>query len=333
VVQCWQWKRAKNQGEIAMLAENLGVERGAVAGAVASSGREPGKFFPGKLPPTPRDLEVHRLVRIRQVPTRLVAELTGISQTRVCQVAAKVESFLADLAPGEKDEARLRQLVCVEECIAHERLDRLYEENMEAWRASQGEVQVTRESPSLLGASRTIRTEPRFGDTRYTIAAMRIARVQMRIPNHGLLAKAYALAEEQYGDDPEHSAAAWDWDAMDEAIQGEYSSLSSASGASAAPPQPSAKTASSHPLDGACSRNATEQALHSRMASLLKRTSLHDQATYDDGEFGPSMLEAAEMTPVQTGPERLPLNRKERRKRQRELERKKGRTKNAECRT
>ena len=304
-----------------MLAENLGVERGAVAGSVAGGGREPGKFFPGKLPPTPRDLEVHRLVRIRQVPTRLVAELTGISQTRVCQVAAKVESFLADLAPGEKDAARLRQRVCVEECIAHERLDRLYEENMEAWRASQGEVQVTRESPSLLGGTRTIRTEPRFGDTRYTIAAMRIARVQMRIPNHGLLAKAYALAEEQYGDDPEHSAEAWDWDAMDDAIRGDFDSTSPASPAPAsATPQPSANTASSHPLDGACSPNATEQALHNRMASLLKRTSTDDQATYDEGEFGPSMLEAAEMTPVQTGQERLPLNRKERRKRQRELE-------------
>jgi hypothetical protein len=314
-----------------MIAENLGVERGAVAGSVAGGGREPGKFFPGKLPPTPRDLEVHRLVRIRQVPTRLVAELIGISQTRVCQVAAKVESFLADLAPGEKDESRLRQLVCVEECIAHERLDRLYEENMEAWRASQGEVQITRESPSLLGASRTIRTEPRFGDTRYTIAAMRIARVQMRIPNHGLLAKAYALAEERYGDDPEHSAAGWDWDAMDEAIQGEYATavqgeyapLSPASGAAAATPQPSAKTAGSHPLDGACSPHAPEQPPRSRLASLLKDTSLHDHATYDEGEFGPSMLEAAEMTPVQTGPERPPLNRKERRKRQRELEKRK----------
>jgi hypothetical protein len=325
-----------------MNAENLGVEQGAVAGPAASKGREPGKFFPGKLPPTPRDLEVHRLVRIRQVPTRLVAELTGISQTRVCQVTAKVESFLADLAPAEKDEGRIRQLVCVEECIAHERLDRLYEENMEAWRASQGEVQITRESPSLMGGSRTIRTEPRFGDTRYTIAAMRIARVQMRIPNHGLMARAYALAEEEYGEDPQHSTETWDWDAMDDAIRGDFDPTSPASPAPASaaresavsPPRASTtpvakaganqpagpKTASPNPLDGACSGQATEQAPRSRLSSFLEGTSDDDEGAYDDGAFGLSALEAAEMTPVQTGPQRAPLNRKERRKRQRELE-------------
>ncbi len=53
-----------------------------------------------RLPPGPRDWHAYRLVKVEQRTTREAAAELKISQTRVCQLIARVVEYLAEVAPG-----------------------------------------------------------------------------------------------------------------------------------------------------------------------------------------------------------------------------------------
>ncbi|QDU27720.1 hypothetical protein ETAA8_28100 [Anatilimnocola aggregata] len=59
-----------------------------------------------KVPPSERDFQAFRLIKVEQRTTRAVAELLGILQTRVCQIVQRVLEFLIETAPTADDEAR-----------------------------------------------------------------------------------------------------------------------------------------------------------------------------------------------------------------------------------
>ena len=59
------------------------------------------------LPPAARDFEAYRLVKVERKSTREAAKLLRISQTRVCQVVARVAEYMVDVTEPASDE-RLR---------------------------------------------------------------------------------------------------------------------------------------------------------------------------------------------------------------------------------
>ena len=64
------------------------------------------------LPPTPRDLEIHRLNAVEFLSTYRVAEIHKLSQTRVRQVIARVNDWLAEVlpVPSEADIEKQKRL-------------------------------------------------------------------------------------------------------------------------------------------------------------------------------------------------------------------------------
>jgi hypothetical protein len=88
-------------------------------------------------PPTGRDFEIYRLRFVEGCSTREVAAAVRLSQTRVCQIANEVGSYLTAVAPANDAEARERQLTVAEQ-IASLRVSFLYGAALQSWRASQG---------------------------------------------------------------------------------------------------------------------------------------------------------------------------------------------------
>jgi hypothetical protein len=101
--------------------------------------------LPQPSPPSKRDFDVYRRVKIGRESTRQVARSLQLSQTRVCQVIQEVADWMADVTPGGDEETeRRKRKVSVAEQIASERVDFMYGEAIDAWRTSQGESKTTR---------------------------------------------------------------------------------------------------------------------------------------------------------------------------------------------
>jgi hypothetical protein len=85
-----------------------------------------------KLPPTPRDLDIHRLGLIERVSTRAIAEKYGISQTRVRQIIYRVCDWLAQTLPV-KTEARKEQETNLAQHLAAAQLNHQIEQLQILW--------------------------------------------------------------------------------------------------------------------------------------------------------------------------------------------------------
>jgi hypothetical protein len=72
------------------------------------------------LPPSGRDFEAYRLVKVERRSTREAAKLLRMSQTRVCQVVARVAEYLVDVTEPETDARREKQLAVARQVAAEE---------------------------------------------------------------------------------------------------------------------------------------------------------------------------------------------------------------------
>lgn len=236
--------------------------------------------------PSERDLEVHRLVTVDELSTREAAELMRISQTRVCQVVRRVNDFLRGLEPAEKDAGRRRQQVQVAEAIAVERLGGLYRRAVDCFELSHAR-------PDAKPSSR--------GDIRFLNVAARIALQLARLPANDLLLRAQCLAAEQ---------------------------VETAEQEPAVQARPEAKC--SPPAKEDCSACAAEQAVPGVNRSVTGAVNASTAEGCELASEADSLAKLIATTPVQpprteafeaaAGP-RLPLSKKQRRARERQLRR------------
>jgi len=90
---------------------------------------------PNKLPPSQRDFEVYRFVKIEHHSTRQAAGQFNISQSRVRQVLAAIVEYLVDTVPVD-EEGKCVERLQVAEQLAREQLEFLYGQAIEWWQHS-----------------------------------------------------------------------------------------------------------------------------------------------------------------------------------------------------
>ncbi len=124
----------------------------------------------GRLPPGQRDFQVFERVVVEGATTRQAAAEFGLSQTRIMQIRQRVAEWIgSEVPPTESLTARQRLVLAGR--IAEQRIDFLYSEVMEAWRASQGPHTTIRNGDS----GETQITRDSHGDVRYLAMAARIS--------------------------------------------------------------------------------------------------------------------------------------------------------------
>src|SRR5687768_9706311 len=96
-----------------------------------------------RLPPSGRDFEVYDLVMVEQQSTREAADACGLSQTRIRQIVARVEAFLAEVVTADGKITR-EQRVRLGEMIAAERLRFFIQRAFRSFERSQGPERVER---------------------------------------------------------------------------------------------------------------------------------------------------------------------------------------------
>jgi hypothetical protein len=142
--------------------------RAALLASVPTVGSEPA--FHDALPPSERDFQIFERVAVEGASTRAVAEQFGLSQTRVVQIRDRTAEWIGSEV-GESLRLDALQRLRLAAHIASQRIDYLYAEAMQAWRASQGTQTTARSGES----GETTITRPSFGDVRYLSLAARIA--------------------------------------------------------------------------------------------------------------------------------------------------------------
>jgi hypothetical protein len=151
------------------------------------------------VPPSERDFQVFEEVVIGGASTRAAAALFGVSQTRIVQVRQRVAEWMgAEVPPTPR--LTLLQRLRLAAHIAEQRADFLYSQAMDGWRASQQpQTSVCR---GRLGEE--TRTRDRHGDPRYLLAAMRITERQVQLS--GTIRKVLVEAEEKESGDRDREA-------------------------------------------------------------------------------------------------------------------------------
>ncbi len=139
-----------------------------------------------KLPPSGRDFEIFRRVRVDECATRQVAAEMHLSQTRICQIVERVGAFLTEAVPGSDE--RRAQRVSVAEQLAAERIGALYHRAIQAFEETRGTFATTRESSNAgqMPANAVTTTKHCAGDGRYLMTAARLAVVGSRLPHSTL---------------------------------------------------------------------------------------------------------------------------------------------------
>jgi hypothetical protein len=141
------------------------------------------------LPPSERDFLVFEAVAVHGSSTRQAAAEFDISQTRVMQVRQHVAEWIAKAVPDGLD-LTPQERVRLAAHIAQGRVDFLYSQALEAWRASQKpHTSVCR--GRLTGETRTTRDS--HGDPRYLLAAARLSERQLSLA--GTARKVLEVAE------------------------------------------------------------------------------------------------------------------------------------------
>lgn len=133
------------------------------------------------LPPSERDFEIFRTVKVEGCSTRGAAMIFRISQTRVRQVLPRVEKFLLATAPAEADPVSQEKSLYVAQVLAQQQLEYLYGEANKMWLRSQ------EMSPIALGKAS------------YLGMASRIAMLMAKLPFHMVPAMSDEEEEEPQG--------------------------------------------------------------------------------------------------------------------------------------
>jgi len=144
-----------------------------------------------KVPPSGRDFEVFEDVVVGGGTTRGAAFRFKISQTRICQVVARVREWLEEVVPAAAREFTTQQQLNLAMGIAGDRLDHLYGQALVGWNSTDGEMEKTRIMPN--GDVFTTKTYA-YGDVRYLIAAGRLAGMRAKLLTGGVMNDAMAAA-------------------------------------------------------------------------------------------------------------------------------------------
>lgn len=122
------------------------------------------------LPPTGRDFEIYRRVRVDLWSTREAAAEAEVSQSRVCQIVRKVAKFLEEATPSEHDEKEdRRRRAHVAEQLAAERVEAMYGRAVRSFDMS---IRIV---PPSQGKSN-------FGEQKYLFAAGRLGHLTGKLP-------------------------------------------------------------------------------------------------------------------------------------------------------
>lgn len=143
--------------------------------------------------PSERDWSVYQAVRVELWTTRVAAEEFGLSQTRVCQIVQRVAAFIAEAVPVPSKAGEARQVAAGRQ-LAADRVDYLYGEALRCFRVSQ-----SNKSEGCKPGRRN------FGETRYLLAAARLAMQASTLPQPKQL---WQAAEEQPAASEEKKPAA-----------------------------------------------------------------------------------------------------------------------------
>jgi hypothetical protein len=253
-----------------------------------------------KLPPSERDFQVFRFVRVETNSTRAAAQVFEISQTRVRQVVSRVVEYLLAVAREglEEDEEEQAGSLSVAEQIARMQLEHLYSQAMQSWNDSQ--------RPNGLG-------QASLGQTRYLSLAARISLLMSKVPMHAPPRSREDVEEEEF--DVRSSAA------PEPAPPAEDCSPPALSRPVCEPPCPPAVAASA---GNSASYKLLAEIRNAARRSFLRPAQAQIATVNDSPERGESTEESLSPERVQRLPldhVRRPLSRRERRARQRELER------------
>jgi hypothetical protein len=253
--------------------------------------------------PSEKALEAMRLIDVEQRTTREAAEKVGVSQTRVRQLADQARGFLVGMSPAAKDEGLLNRQLHVAEALQLERLKYLYRLAMRSFRRSCGVRTTTRVVPDGLGTKETEITTDSYGDVRYMAMAMRISGEMAKVPDSGLLNRAYLAAAAEAGE---------------EGLQGGRDEEEERGGEELG--------VTKSPPVGDCSGAAQRGAVRGGKGAGGMSVSDLEEATYEEiaAEFEQwkrDNLPPAQLQQAAQPTDPLPLSRKQRRARQRELER------------
>jgi hypothetical protein len=143
-----------------------------------------------QLPPSERDFQVFEEIAADGLSTREVAAKHHLSQTRIMQIHRKVALWMATM-PTEPQMTSVEQIRVATE-VAVMRIDKLYSEAMRAWTASQ---QPQAECRGIPGSEMRTLTS-RYGDPRYLAMAARMAERQLQAAVIG--SKAIAAVEAKH---------------------------------------------------------------------------------------------------------------------------------------
>jgi hypothetical protein len=123
-----------------------------------------------KLPPSVRDFEIYRYLKLECHSTRAAAREFGLSQTRVRQIAARVVEFFLESAPlTAGDEATDAQMVVAQQ-LAREQLEHLYARAIRTFNDTEREDVHGNLLP---------------GKVSFLVAAARISMWMAKVPVHG----------------------------------------------------------------------------------------------------------------------------------------------------
>jgi hypothetical protein len=247
--------------------------------------------------PSERDFLVFQAVACDGRSTRQAAEQFDISQTRVMQIRRHVAEWIAREVPEGMDlspQERLRLAVH----IANGRIDSLYSEAVEAWRESKAPVTSIRRGPSCEFHI----TRNSHGDPRYLLAASRLIDRQFALVG----AAERLLAQAQ----PQSEGVS----AAPQAVVPMIPPIEDCSPSAAA--VPSAEKPRSEAIDASEADETPSSDLEERRQAFLAAIA------GDTSPVHPPFTDAAGMLLDASEPvTAAPLNRHERRARQRQLER------------
>ncbi len=268
-----------------------------------------------KLPPSERDFQVFRCVRVENNSTRGAAGVFGISQTRVRQVVSRVVAYLLAVAREglEEDEEERAGSLSVAEHIARMQLEHLYSQAMQSWDQSQ--------TMNGLG-------ETSLGQARYLSLAARISLLMSKVPMHAPPRTREELEEEE--DLDEFRSDERPSETARQAPPIEDCSLPAPSRPECEPHCPPALAASDEDAASYKSLEAIKAEARLRFLRSAQAADAEEAESPERGERGPivsgdDQAESGQSDDlVRRRPSdqiRRPLNRRERRARQRELER------------
>jgi hypothetical protein len=133
------------------------------------------------LPPSARHFEAYRLVKVERKSTRQAAKMLRMSQTRVCQVVARVAGYLVDVTEHE-DEARREKQLAVARQVAAEEINYCKDLALRSFDSSRT-LRTVRETKDAEGKVTTVTFHREFAnESRFLLTIARLGKISSTLP-------------------------------------------------------------------------------------------------------------------------------------------------------